>query len=100
MTGHCKGTVVPMSKVDQWQLDLDGCVPADDSIQVWRSVLESDWHENSFSIARVSASVPSLAPASIFVNFKILSHGSLVYYHKINFSLLSGLFTFASPIIS
>ena len=45
------------------QLDVAGCVPVNDSFQVWRPVLEA----LALLRARVPASVPSWAPASVFV---------------------------------
>ena len=49
MTGHCNrksGAHVQAG----WQLDFAGCVPVDDSIQVWRHVVESAWHAGWLSL--------------------------------------------------
>ena len=52
MTGRCNGNSGGHVQ-GGGQLDLAGWVPVDDSIQVWRPVLESAWHV----LARVSASI-------------------------------------------
>ena len=46
MTGYCNGNSGAHVQ-DRGQLNLAGCVPVYDSIQVWWPVLESAWHEHS-----------------------------------------------------
>ena len=46
MTRHCNGKSGTHVE-DGRQLDCAGCVLVDTSIQVWRHVVESAWHEHS-----------------------------------------------------
>ena len=72
MTGHCNGNSGAHVQGGR-QLDLAGWVPVDDSIQVWRPILESA------CMARVLLSPQSGSS----INFSVLSHGSLLAYIKI-----------------
>ena len=47
MTEHSNG--YSGAHVDGRCMDSVGCVPVDDSIQVWIPVVESAWHEHSSS---------------------------------------------------
>ena len=49
MTRHCNGNSGTHVQ-DGRQLDCAGCVPVDNSIQLWRPVVESSWHEHSSSL--------------------------------------------------
>ena len=48
MTRHCNGKSGAHVE-DERQLDCAGSVIVDTSIQVWRPVVESAWHEHSSS---------------------------------------------------
>ena len=55
---------MPMSKVESRQLDLAGCVPVDDSIQAWRSVVESARHGVRMTLWRGGVLNPESEPPS------------------------------------
>ena len=72
----------------EWQLDSVGCVLVDDSIQVWRPVVESAWHEHSSSPGCQPhagwLSLPGpvwLEHLSLSIPCNILSYMALVYTH-------------------